>query len=195
VKNSVIACVASGPSLTSDDCRRINDAGIPLIAVNNSWRAAPFCAVVYAADCCWWEEYGSDINIPAARWCGDAFTARRFGINHLKTVIPGSFNSGQRAIELAAHLGASTVLLVGYDCSIRGGVHWHGRHAVLDNPDVFSVSRWHDEFDRLRSYLPGVDIINCSHRTRLEAFRRLPLEDALNYVKTNSLHPRDVRAR
>lgn len=172
-------CVGSGPSLTHEDCQKIQSVNIPTIAVNNSWRATPFCTVVYAADCCWWEAYSDEITIPAERWCGDSFTAKRFGINYFSSKIPGSFNSGQRAIELAIHMGASRVLLVGYDCSVRKGTHWHGRHALLANPDSFSVNLWHDEFKRLQQEHPSIEILNCSRRTRLKCFPLMSLEAAL----------------
>lgn len=175
----VIACVASGPSLTSDDCQMLSQANIPTIAVNSSWQAAPFSFAIYAADCCWWEENHGTINSPAERWCGDAFTARRFGINCLPSALPGSFNSGQRAIELAIHLGAKTVLLAGYDCSLRHGVHWHGKHAQLANPDAFSVNRWQSEFEQLKARARGVEIINCSRSTLLRCFPKMKLETAL----------------
>lgn len=174
------ACATSGPSLTVTDCQKLGDANIPIIAVNNSWRAAQLCSGIYAADCCWWEEYGKEITIPAKRWCGDSFTANRFGINFLESSVPGSFNSGQRAIELAIHLGAQRVLLLGYDCSIRNGVHWHGKHSTLANPDNFSVNRWHDEFERLRNVYPSIEILNCSRRTRLNCFPKMSLEAALS---------------
>lgn len=177
---NTFACVASGPSLTTVDCQRVNEAKIATIAVNNSFERVPFCTYIYAADCCWWEEYGKVITSAAPRWCGDEFTARRFGINWLPSAIPGSFNSGQRAIELAIHLGASRVLLLGYDCSIRHGTHWHGNHALLSNPDKFSVARWQDEFSRLRTVADGVEIINCSRFTRLTCFPRQSLETALS---------------
>ena len=173
------ACVASGPSLTMEDCLKLSSVHIPTIAINNSWRAAPFCTVVYAADCCWWEACNNEITIPAERWCGDSFTANRFGINYFSSKIPGSFNSGQRAIELAIHMGASRVLLVGYDCSVRKGTHWHGRHAQLANPDSFSINRWQCEFEQLKARACGVEIINCSRSTRLRCFPKMKLETAI----------------
>ncbi|MCU3444303.1 phage holin family protein [Enterobacter asburiae] len=79
-----------------------------------------------------------------------------------------------------ARIGASRVLLLGYDCSIRNGTHWHGNHAQLSNPDKFSVARWQDEFSRLRTVAGGVEIINCSRFTRLTCFPRQSLETALS---------------
>lgn len=173
-------CIASGPSLAASDCQQASHSGSEVISVNSSWTAVPDCQHIYAADCCWWEEYGADITSKAVRWCGDEFTARRFGINWLPSAIAGSFNSGQRAIELAIHLGASRILLLGYDCSIRNGTHWHGNHRLLANPDSFSVARWQDEYSRLKASAGGVEIINCSRYTRLTCFPRQPLEAALS---------------
>ncbi|EPK3323114.1 hypothetical protein JAG44_000770 [Citrobacter koseri] len=154
--------------------------------MNSSWQATPFCAAIYAADCCWWEEHHRMIASSAERWCGDEFTARRFGINCFPSALPGSFNSGQRAIELAIHLGATTVLLVGYDCSIRRGVHWHGRHAQLANPDSFSVNSWQGEFERLKAWAHGVEIINCSRSTRLRCFPKMKLETAIERLSSET---------
>lgn len=176
----IIACAASGPSLLPADCQTLHDENIPIIAVNNTWRAAPFCSAIYAADCCWWEENSSEIHSSAERWCGDEFTASRFGINCFSSALVGSYNSGQRAIELAIHFGAQRILLVGYDCSVRYGSHWHGNHRLLANPDNFSVARWQDEFSRLKVSAGGVEIINCSRYTRLTCFPRQPLEAALS---------------
>lgn len=178
--NNTFICVASGPSLVSTDCQIIHRANIPIIAVNSSWRAVPYCSAIYAADCCWWEEHYSTITSSAERWCGDEFTAHRFGISCFVSALQGSFNSGQRAIELAIHLGASRVLLLGYDCSIRHGSHWHGNHQLLANPDKFSIPRWHDEFSRIKSVAGSTEIINCSRYTRLTCFPRQSLQAALS---------------
>lgn len=90
-------CIASGPSLIPGDCNLASCSGLPVIAVNNSWMVVNCCSYIYATDCCWWEEYGAGITSEATRWCGDEFTARRFGIHWLLPAIPGSYNSGQRA--------------------------------------------------------------------------------------------------
>lgn len=178
--NETMICIASGPSLSRNDCDIAFSSGYKIITVNNSWRMVPDCEVIYAGDCCWWEENSDSITSKAERWCGDEFTARRFGINYLPSSLPGSFNSGQRAIELAINQGAKRVILLGYDCTLRNGLHWHGAHPLLDNPDRFSINRWQAEFQQLRDRAGGVEIINCSPRTRLQAFPALPLQVALS---------------
>jgi hypothetical protein len=179
VKNSVIACAASGPSLTSEDCLRIHDAGVPIIAVNDSWRAAPFCLAVCAGDREWWAVNRRDVPAGARRFSFLQVVAQEFGLEHFRGLAPGSHNSGQRAIELAYILGARRILLVGYDCSLSRGIHWHGPHTGLRNPTPGSVAAWRREYDRTAAALVGVDIINCSRHTELTAFPRGMLEDYL----------------
>lgn len=60
----------------------------------------------------------------------------RYSVNLFRAPDNDAFNSGQRAIQLAAHFGAERIILLGYDCSLENGTHWHGNHPDgLKNPD------------------------------------------------------------
>lgn len=176
---SIVIC-ASGPSLTSDDCQAVIDAGLPVIAVNSSWRAIPGCTHLYAGDLRWW-----DVNIPALpngpeRWSCNRRAHTRYGVNLFPTDTRGTFNSGQRAILFAHWLGATRIILLGFDCSLTKGSHWHGDHTDLDNPTAANVNRWQGEFGHVAQQLHGkASIINCSRETSLSCFPRLTLEEAL----------------
>lgn len=173
-------CVASGPSLTASDCALVASSGYPIIAVNSSWQRVPGCDHILAGDCGWWDVHYSQLAIPAKRWSTSRRACLRYGVNHFRPPDNDTFNSGQRAIQLAAHLGATRIILLGYDCSLTDGIHWHGAHPTgLKNPDVTSVTRWQAEFGRLTDLLPDIDIINCSRSTSLTCFRRDKLETAL----------------
>ncbi|WP_431625503.1 hypothetical protein [Enterobacter asburiae] len=154
-----------------------------MIAVNSSWRAIPECTHIYAGDLRWW-----DVNIPALpdgpeRWSCNRRAHTRYGVNLFPTDTSGTFNSGQRAILFAQWLGAKRIILLGFDCSISNGSHWHGDHTALDNPTAANVKRWHGEFSRVAAQLRGsVQIINSSRQTALNCFRRLPLEAAISEV-------------
>lgn len=180
--STVVIC-ASGPSLTQDDCRLAISSGLPVIAVNSTWRAVPDCAHIYAGDLRWW-----DLNIPVLpggpeRWSCNRRAHTRYGVNLFPTNTSGTFNSGQRAILFAHWLGATSIILLGFDCSIANGSHWHGDHICLDNPTASNVKRWHSEFARVEQQLCGsVNIINSSRQTALNCFRRLPLEAAIREV-------------
>jgi hypothetical protein len=178
--SNVWCCVASGPSLTLADCDAVTRAGIPVIAVNDSWRMAPNCRALMAADLSWWAANSPRITCNAERWTADHFTAKRFGLQLLPHPMPGPFNSGQRAIELAISKGAQRIILLGYDCSLANGIHWHGLHRHSTNPDPESVAKWEREFSRLRRWVrDDVEILNASRHTELKIFPRTTLNKVL----------------
>lgn len=164
-------CIASGPSLNRADCILAAQFDHQIIAVNSSWELAPECHYLFAADFAWWQRYHDDAAIPAQRWTASGRAHSRYHLNLFKPPHEGAFNSGQRAIQLAAHLGATRILLLGYDCSLENGRHWHGDHpAKMHNPAPDEVTRWHSDFSLLVKLLPDVEIVNCSRHTALTCF-------------------------
>jgi hypothetical protein len=180
---TVFIICASGPSLSLDDCKQALNSGYPLIAVNSSWRAVPECKFIYAGDLSWWELNVPDLPESPERWTCNIRAQKRFGLNLFPTDTTGTFNSGQRAILFAEYLGATSIILLGYDCSIESGSHWHGDHISLSNPTPGNIARWHGEFSRVADELAGrVKIINCSRTTALTCFPQMPLDEALQQV-------------
>lgn len=176
-----LICIASGPSLTARDCRLAIASGHPVIAVNSSVGLVPDCQHLFAADCGWWDKHHGMLTTTAKRWTVSGRAARRYELNLFTPPDGNTFNSGQRAVQLAVHLGATRVILLGYDCSLAGGIHWHGEHPdALKNPDSESVQRWQGEFQRLADGLRSVSIINCSRQTALTCFQISTLEAELN---------------
>lgn len=171
-----VACIASGPSLTAADCALVEAAGLPAIAVNSSWQLARFADVIYASDAGWWDHNLHLIDAPAERWSSYQSADTKYGINRHR--VPNQpHNSGMRAIQFAIERGASRVLLLGYDCSVKGGTHWHGDHKNTKNPDAKRCAMWLRQFamiDRKQT-----EIINCSRETALTCFPRMTLEQAL----------------
>ena len=174
-QGKTVACVASGPSLTAEDCTLVEQAGIPSIVVNSSWKMARFADIVFAGDFGWWKAYGGEIDIEAEKWTSAGTAARHFGLHHFK--IGGPYNSGSRAIQLAIELGASKILLLGYDASVKHGTHWHGDHKQTKNPDEMRCLKWHAHFAAIDR--KGAEIINCTRETELTCFPKMKLEDVL----------------
>lgn len=111
----------------------------------------------------------------------------RKGVDRLLTDRPGQLgdggNSGFQAINLAAQFGARRIVLVGFDLRRDRGLHWHGRHpAGLNNPSERNLVRWRLVIDRAAAELAaiGVDVVNASPVSMLNAFPFTPIEDALN---------------
>lgn len=176
----VCVCVASGPSLTTEDCELVRLSGFPVIAVNNTWKRVPFCQHLCAVDDGWWRMNRPWVPERLPGWSCNRGVSRRYGLQHFERLTEGSFNSGQCAIELAYRLGFRRILLLGYDCSLKNGIHWHGPHTATPNPTSQSIDKWHSEFARTRQHLPAeVDIINCSRSTELTCFPRYSLTEEL----------------
>lgn len=177
-EGKTVVCIASGPSLTAEDCAAVEKTGVPAIAVNTSWKMARFADIIYAGDLAWWKEYGGEIDVPADRWTCSSQAARLYGLKVHKA--GGEYNSGLRAVQLAIHLGAEKVLLLGYDASVKAGSHWHGAHLRTKNPDETRCEKWRRQFSKLDT--KGAEVINCTPGSAIECFPKMPLSEALSRV-------------
>jgi hypothetical protein len=145
-----IGICASGPSLTFSDCDYLKDHVDELIVVNDTWRMVT-ADHLYAADTHWWLRHASDINcgFSGKRWscqtqgktnwgssCAEELDVNLLniktyggGLSTVPNTIIGGGNSGYQAIGLSLHLGATRVILLGYDMTWTAGkAHWFGMH-------------------------------------------------------------------
>lgn len=132
--------------------------------------------MLYAMDQDWWKQY-----LPHARMVFAGALVAPF--SHLpgvtRTAAPRRANSGAGAIAFAAHAGARRIILLGYDGQHTGGrTHWHGDHPA-SLPNAGCAEKWPAQFRALLPELRGLEVLNCSRATALDAFPRLDLEDVL----------------
>jgi len=184
-----IACLGSGPSLCRADVEPLVAADVRIIAINDAHTIAPEADVLYAADEHWWRWHkgapsfrGQRIGIEPQRiaWPG-LQVVRNTGRDGLELAPDGlrtggtSGTSGYQAINLAVHLGAARVLLLGYDLQ---GRHFFGEHPNKTVPNFLAARL---AFEMLVAPLAalGVSVINCSRETTLTAFPRASLADVL----------------
>jgi hypothetical protein len=179
---ATVVCVGTGPSLTQADvdaCR----GRARVIVVNNAYQVAPWADALYAADEKWWRwhkgvpdfaglKYTIDPNRKA--WPG-LVALRNTGQNGLESDPTGlrtGFNSGYQAINLAVHLGAARIVLLGYDMS---GDHYFGSHPDKTRPPFGPCLQ---AFATLPAPLAaaGVEVVNATRRTALQVFPCVPLE-------------------
>jgi hypothetical protein len=75
-------------------------------------------------------------------------------------------------------MGAKRIVLLGYDMSKDGPrSHWFGQHpGQMEMPSPYAV--WIAKFEQLAADCErsGIKVINCSRRTALPYFERMPLE-------------------
>ncbi|HCQ2543776.1 TPA: norphogenetic protein, partial [Escherichia coli] len=150
-----------------------------IIAVNNSWQMFDDIYALYAGDLSWWKQYGS--TIPGGRFrkvTANLAAAKSFSLEYRRYCGPAEgVNSGAQAISLAAESGAEVVVLVGYDCSLQNGLHWHGAHPqALRNPTQVSISKWQQQFLDTRKKHADLHILNASRSSAIQCFPRINLE-------------------
>lgn len=179
----VVVVLGSGPSLGFDqfeDLKTVRESGLFTIAVNTTWKKAPWCNVIFAGDTCWWRQHGKKINSDAERWTHSNVAAEKYNARVRPRKIRPGYNSGACAIELAANVyKAKTIILLGFDCSIRHGIHHHGKHKRTGNPDSTRCKQWIKQFKCLKAICKNSRIINCSRYTELDVFEKKELSEVL----------------
>ena len=92
-------------------------------------------------------------------------------------------NSGYAAINLAYHLGAKTIILLGFDMYTVGkDTHWHDGYTSTANTEVMSKLMV-PNFDTLINPLDKrkVKVYNASPNSRLECFTKITIEESLAF--------------
>lgn len=198
---SVCAIVACGPSVTSDDVDRLRGRA-KVVVINRSHELAPWAGVLYAADRQFWDAFNGVPAFGGLRVTQDKDAANHFRLKLVSLVEQSSIaangvsldpaklarggHSGHQALNLAIQFSAKRILLVGFDFE---GEHWHGSHvAPLRNARQTSMDRWRQRFDALAPMLDKleIDVVNCSQHSRLMAYRKLSVEEALQRWSTTA---------
>src|SRR5262245_41906712 len=200
-----VACLASGPSLAIEDVEALRAAGALLVAINDAVRLAPFADVFYSGAKAWWPRHCKQPLWTERHRLVDAFAGikisleldqdrpgihkdgtiilRNTGTDGLERVPNGLRtyqNSGGAAINLALHLGATRIILLGYDMGPDG----KGRHHFSDpsgRPHSSPYSLVRNLIKTMVGPLEavGVEVVNCSRSAGLPCFPRRMLADVL----------------
>lgn len=193
-------CIASGPSLTAEDVNFVRGKA-RVIVVNASYALAPWADVLHCADAGpfkWYWAKGpkgyESLTMEAFQGLKFSLTDRSRRFHGVKILGRGpsdglsldprriclAGNSGYQAINIAVLMGASRILLLGYDmgCGPNNQRHWHAHHP---NRNQHTYRTWQRCFPALVEPLKktGVEVINCSRETRIECFPRMSIHEAL----------------
>ncbi|MFQ5954709.1 MAG: hypothetical protein ACE5JZ_06580 [Kiloniellales bacterium] len=168
-----------------------------VIAINDAYLLAPWADVLYFCDCRWFEWHAErpefqafkglkvtlDEEVPKRH--PDIKGVRntgRDGLEMAPTGIRTGRNGGYQAINLAVHLGAARIVLLGYDMkpAADGRTHWHGGHPVPLKETVFQRAMLPCFATLVRPLQElGVEVINATPDSALTTFPKRRLEDAL----------------
>lgn len=196
-----MAILAGGPSLTAKQVNACHGR-VRVIAVNTSYKLAPWADLLYACDEKWWGwhdgapgfagiKVGLKWNAVAERWETTWENANWPGIHAVAgsgndgiDLRPGYIrtggNSGYQAINLAVQLGVRRIVLLGFDCKMgaKKEKHWHPDHPDGSGADNYQT--WIANYAALAPQLEklGVEVINANPESGIEAFPKMTLEAA-----------------
>lgn len=189
-----VVIIGSGPSAQEQPIHLIKGRA-RVIAINNSWRLAPWADALYACDQAWWQTGAGDefdgLKISRSEHPGvqkvelardDSGAWLNEMVFHRPGIIGAGAGSGFQALNLAVQFGARRIALVGLDCRVDQGLHWHGAHGgQLSNPTCVTAALWTKYLDDAAPALEarGVEVVNCSPVSALTAYRHAELADVL----------------
>ncbi len=189
-----VVCIASGPSLTRADvdyCR----GKARVLVINRSLLLAPWADALHACDARFYKWHATEarafqglkfcMELDFENDCGAVFLKNGgiWGLSSDPTTICNGRNSGYGALNIAALLGVSRIVLLGYDmqASADGVVHWHGPHQDNFMPGEDQFRSWRAAFKSIVQPLAelSISVVNCTRQTALTCFPCQPLEETL----------------
>lgn len=198
--------VATGPSAKNVNLELARGRA-RFLAIKDAWRLCPWAELLYGCDHHWWEankaahEYRGIRVVYAPetikRWPAIKFLKVDIASAHDLTLQFGKVgkvgwggNSGFHAINLAVQFGAKRLVLVGFDMRVDKGKHFFGTHKYGEaRPNEKTVAMWRQILDAQAPLLSslGVEVINCSLVSALQAYPKLAFEDV--FAKTEMGQP------
>lgn len=196
---AVVVLLGGGPSLTPEQVAACRGRA-KVLAINNAVELAPWADLHYFCDRRWYEWHKETVK----NFKGERATLEN---RDMAAELPGLLclrqeggpdgdvegfgdapdgvrtgrNSGYQAIQLAAHRGARRVVLLGFDmkAGADGRVHWHAEHPRPSDPST--PPSFIPHFRSLVAPLAarGVEVLNATPGSALDAFPRSTLEEAL----------------
>jgi len=187
-----VVCLGTGPSLTRADVEACQGRA-KVIAIKHAIAWAPWADAIYSCgqdSGQWWQRTGPSLvdysglrytlDPAAAPWAQVLKNTGFLGLESDPSGLRTGKNSGYQAINLAAHLGAARIVLLGYDMqpNAKDQDHFFGQH-------------WHKSRVPFRAFVElfaslvaplealGIRILNASRATALTCFPRVTLQEAL----------------
>lgn len=195
-RGECVAIIGAGPSAKREDVEQLRNR-IHVIAVNESYRLAPWADAVYSCDLAWWKLHKGLDEFAGLKLTHDRVACRTYpALKHIAienvagdeiltdrpSYVGAGGNSGFQAMNLAIQFGATGIMLLGIDCNLEHGEHWHGRHPYhMNNPAPSNVKRWRGAWEGAAGKLAalGVDVVNCGAKSALQNYPKMTVLEAL----------------
>jgi len=186
-KLSTVFCIGGGPSLKGFDWSKLS--GKNVIAVNRAFEVLGSAQTIYFSDLRFWNWYSRDlIKHPGVKITGDKrildanvvnykFTGTK-GLDTTPKCLRSGNSSGYAAINLAVHMGAKNIILLGYDMEYVGKVtHWHDGYSTRPG----KIHKMLPYFSTLVEPLKElkIDVTNTNLKSSINCFPKASFDEVL----------------
>lgn len=192
--DETVYLIGGGPSLKGFQWDLLD--GKKSIAINRAVQFYPNANAVYWTDSRVYMWYKNDIDkfkgLKYTLKAGSNYTGKvnilkkgmKFGLETEKDSLAHGNNSGYAAINLAVHLGAKKIILLGYDMGNEGAIsHFHDGYPVNATAENIYKNQFIPGFTVLREllYTKGIECYNASINSKLDVFPKIDLIRALSF--------------
>jgi hypothetical protein len=170
----IFAVLATGPSLTSAVVDEVRGRA-KVVAVSDAYRLASWADALVSTDHSWWRQHPEASAFKGRKFSGMVAYQNVDGVEKLAG--ENATNSGLLGVKVAVLMGATKVLLCGFDLH-SPGQHFFGRHGgSLRSTTAQRMEAFKRQFER---YQPrGVEIINCTPGSALRVYPMANLDACL----------------
>lgn len=183
--DQTVFVIGGGSSLSSIDPERLREKRI--IATNEAGLTlTPWADVLFWADKRWRELNLSRLNLHTGAYKVTRGHWQLHGVHTLKTVKGfkpprepweiGGRSSGEAAVQLAVHMGADRVVLLGFDMTPG---HFHDKHKWTVPESTYATFidsfNWTAEWCKTK----GVEVLNATPNSALTCFTKVDLDDLI----------------
>lgn len=180
--------VGGGPSLKGFDWSLLYNKQV--IAINRAFEVCPKAQIIYFSDLRFWNWYSSKLlKHPAKKITGSRLehsevihykiTGSR-GLDLMQNCLRSGNSSGYAAINLAVHLGATRITLLGYDMAMgmQQETHWHNGYNIAFSPRCFGKMLGFFDYLKMPLERLSIEIVNANPASKIEVFPKISLYDA-----------------
>lgn len=167
------AVLATGPSMSQAVADAVRGK-CRVVAVSDAYMLAPWADALVSTDAAWWAAHPDAKNFEGIKYTGAPAYLPVPGVTRAPWGDTGT-NSGLLACKTAYAMGASRILLCGFDMH---GTHFFGTHPPgLGNTTPERFVELRKQFDVWRPR--NVEVLNCTPGSALQAYPFADLHEAL----------------
>jgi hypothetical protein len=180
-------CIGTGPSLTMQQVEIARKKGYTLAGCNRVGLDVPDLAVLYGCNYDFWAVYADRLKGPAEKWTTNRVAAETFWLNWIDEkdaqglstdlrYVHHGHGSGYSLVNLVYLLGATRIVLLGYDCKYAHD--YDGKQRTIG-----SLPRhYFGEYEPELQHWPSVSVREGVHVQLVELYKSVARQAAVEII-------------